>query len=128
MASKVDISCRPFPTSPGSPLLTLRLRVEVKYADESNKPRFGQHQAIQTAASEPESHITSKLPCWAGLAVTTRKSRGVKVRAFIIHVIYCILHVCSAAQLCSTLCDPSDCGSSVHGILQGTRTMEPTHA
>ena len=29
MASKVDISCRPFPTSPGSPLPTRMLRVEV---------------------------------------------------------------------------------------------------
>ena len=46
---------------------------QVKYTDESNKPRFGQHQAIQRAASEPESHITSKLPCSAGLVVTTRK-------------------------------------------------------
>lgn len=36
---------------------------QVKYADESNKPRFGQYQAIQSVASEPESHTNSKLPC-----------------------------------------------------------------
>ena len=38
-----------------------------------------------------------------------------------------VLHLsCSVAQLCPTLCDPTDCnppGSSVHGILQA-RTLE----
>ena len=33
-------------------------------------------------------------------------------------ILYTIVHACSVAQLCLTLCNPMDCCSSVHGIFQ----------
>ena len=47
--------------------------------------------------------------------------RNLEVPEYNMKALFVCLHIVLAAQLCSTLCDPMDCGlpgSSVHGILQ----------